>query len=128
MNGYVPQKVTLPDLVAAIAQNTTRVVSKVFPITRFGALNCTAAVKLSAYTAGSGVTFKLQGSPDGGTTWVDVKSATISGTGFTYLYLNCENSTDQAYMPLLPLARLEVITAGGGAAATVDDCYFYQGS
>jgi hypothetical protein len=60
----------------------------------------------------------LQMSHDG-TTWIDGKSVSISGNGNAAIVYNLNVAGDQAYMPLAPICRIAITTAGA-SGATVD--------
>lgn len=104
------------------ASVTKQPVGLVTSVTADGALHLIAAVKVTAATGSP--TVLLQTAVDG-TTWVDTKSATVSGTGITYISLAIEKAADQTYLPLLSQVRVVGSTAGG-EALTVTNVWILQ--
>jgi len=105
------------------ASATNSVVSRTFPITARGALHLVLAVDTSSTTVATGITAKLQTAI--GDTWVDSKTATISGDGRFYIKLNVEVAGDQTYLPLLSQGRV-VVSTGAGDAVTIDKVWLIQ--
>jgi hypothetical protein len=112
-NGWSAKNVALAG--AAVSGTQTAVVTQEFPNSAGGALNGIIKLKVSGLTGT--VTAKLQTA--NGSDWVDVKSASVSGTD-TYIRWNIEVSGDQAVLPLLNKCRVQLIAATG--TATVVSC------
>lgn len=126
-NAYRSYDVLKKDRAAAVTQNTAiTAISEPFNITGRGRERCRFSVQVSAATVAVAITITLQHSPDGGTTWVSTKTASMSsGAGFTHITLNPEVAADQSHLPLLPLARL-CITTGAGDSCTLTAVRVYQ--
>lgn len=105
------------------ASATNSVVSKEYPITAGGALNCVIKIKCSAVTVAAGITAKLQTAI--GSDWVDSKTVAVSATGSFYIKLQTALAGDQTYLPLLNKGRV-VLTTGAGDTATIDSIEVLQ--
>jgi hypothetical protein len=89
---------------------------------RAGARYATVQVVMASYAAGglSGYKYLLQGSPDGGTTWVEVaSSSTITGNGATWLEQDGATLIDFGGFATYRMRVEDVGTASGGEAYTV---------
>lgn len=115
---YTAYNVTLVPNIAVGASATNTVVSRVFPISGRGALNCVIKLTAGSVTSSTGITAKLQTSTGYSATFVDSKTVTITGNGDFYIKLQTANSSDQTYLPLLNQGRL-VVSSGSGDAATI---------
>lgn len=114
-NGYAPGDYTIAQTVGA--SQTDQVVSKIYPITAGGSIHHAVVLDVSAVTAATGITAKLQTGI--GSTWQDSKTVAITGNGRFYIKLLAEAAGDQTYLPLLRNGRV-VITTGAGDSVTVD--------
>jgi hypothetical protein len=121
-NGWSSKDVGIPGTYGASLTNAP--ISREYPITASGSRACAIKLVASAFTAGAGISLKLQTAC--GSDWVDVKSVSVSGTGATYLRLLDVVSADQSVLPLLLKGRL-VITTGAGSSITVDTIEVVQG-
>jgi hypothetical protein len=93
---------------AVAASQTNQVVSEVFTLTSADASRFRA--DLTAESTTGTVTVMLQSSHDG-TTWIDGKDVSVADGTVTVNYLP-EVAGDQTYLPLPPLGRFAVTTAG----------------
>lgn len=125
MNAWLQQDITLNPTQVVGASATNSPVSKEYRVTFSGSIYHVIAAKFSSVTVGTGITAKLQTSPDGGTTWVDSKTVAVTTNGYAYIKLAINIAGDQTYLPLLNVARI-VLTTGAGDTATVDAIYSYQ--
>lgn len=73
----------------------------------------------SAVTVTTAITAKLQTRFSSQESWVDSKTASITGNGVATISLLDTVAGDQSFLPLRPLARV-VITTGASDAVTVD--------
>ncbi len=117
MSGYTSESVLLAATAQAVAASQTdQVVSKVFTLSKDDSRYSVFDFNCSGISGT--VTAKIQDSHDG-SKWYDSKTATIS-TQYTRLDISADDTTnDINYVPLRPLCRL-VITTAGASGATVD--------
>lgn len=121
MNGWSANDYAIPQAVAA--SQTNQVISKEWPVTAGGALNCAIKLVVSGVTVTTAVTAKLQTAI--GSDWVDSKTVSVTASGNFYIKLQTAVAGDQTFLPLLNKCRL-VLTTGAGDAATVDSVYVLQ--
>jgi hypothetical protein len=112
MTGYKMESVLLRGTAQDVAESSTKTaVSKVFTISAEDSLNM--IVELTASAATGTVDVILQDSMDG-TTWNDKKATTIASATTVSIKLTVADETNDAqYLPLRPLGRVVVTTAGG---------------
>lgn len=124
--GYFVEDILLDSAgVTKGASVTAEAISKAFHISAGGSLNIRIDLVADTFTAGAGITFKLQTSSgvdkDGVQNWIDASgNVSITAAGSYSLALNIEDVTnDEQYLPLRPMGRV-VITTGAGSAVTVE--------
>lgn len=125
-NGYSPKSL-LPAAVTLGASVTNQQVGEECGLSAGGAIRLRVDLKVSAVTAGAGITAKLQQkSLDA---WSDLASTNasvaITTAGEVSIKLLVERSADQADMPLKKQVRV-VLTTGAGSAVTVDKIVLLQ--
>lgn len=116
MNGWSASDYVLSPAVAVGASAANMVVSKEWPITAGGALNCAIKIVAASVTVGTGITAKLQTAI--GSDWVDAKTAAVAADGNFYIKLQTTVAADQTFLPLLNKGRI-VVTTGAGDAVTI---------
>lgn len=123
MNAWVPNTASALNAPVTVgASQTDAPVSQEFAITAGGARSIVIAIKCTGHSGT--VTAKLQ-SRLFQEAWVDSKTVSISGNGTFYIKLLAENSSDQAFLPLLSRGRI-VITTAGASGVTVNQVYTIQ--
>ena len=130
MAGYGMSDNNTPDsgAVTVGASETNTVVSRTKRISADDSLELMVRVKSSSVTVTNAVTAKLQHRWSEDEDWSLVGSqaqVSITGNGWFGFKVSVRNSTDEAQLPLAPLARL-VVTTGVGDAATIDQVLFSE--
>jgi hypothetical protein len=116
-SGYTSKSVLLRNTAQVVGASATKtVVSSVFPITADDSTHFRA--DLTASVSSGTCSYMLQTSQDG-TTWVDGKVISIAADGNIAINYLAEVAGDQTYLPLRPLGRFAVTTAGA-SGVTVD--------
>lgn len=117
-NGYVNNKSMVPDTGIVCPESATTVLTQ-FRISDRDSLHFQAYVTVSDTTLTTAITLKLQDSPDNGTTWRDIDSASITADGSYQV----ENLLFATYTYVMwPQARLVIVT-GATDTTTVDSVY-----
>lgn len=114
---------TTPQGTQTVGASTTSAISKEFPITYGGSKNILVGVRVTAQTTGSGITLKLQSSlvgSDDNEGWIDGNTASVTATGWYYIRMNVENTTDQAIMPLASIGRVVAVNAAGASVTVAE--------
>lgn len=126
---YDPFSASPAPTTVTVGASLTSAISREFPISYGGSRNIVVAAKVTALTVGSGVTLALQSSvfgTSGDEEFITAKSsAAVAATGWVYIRMNVENTTDQATMPLSDVGRVVAITTAG-ASVTVSDVLVLQ--
>lgn len=117
--GYVPVRVIKASSPVSIAASTTEIVSDPIRITAEDSLNFLATFVTSAVTGTIDIVMEHSVN---GSDWdaVPHPAATITATGRKDFRLNIQATADQPALPLRPLARFKLTTAGG-ESITLDD-------
>lgn len=101
------------------ASETDTVVTRNFKISNGDSKSMLVKVEAITTTIGTAVTANLQDSWDGGTTWADVKTVSITGDGAFEIEVNALDGADTL---MWPLGRV-TIDSGSGDAATITNVY-----
>lgn len=126
---YDPFSATPTPSTVTIGASLTSPISREFVVSYGGSRNIVVAALVTAVTVGAGITLQLQTSlvgTDGSEDFVAAKtSAAVTTTGWVYIRMNVENTTDQATMPLGDVGRLVAITTAG-SSLTIGAVYVLQ--
>ncbi len=114
-NGWSASDYVIPGTVTGVVSNQP--ISKEFPITARGALNCVFKITVAGVTNVGTQTLKLQTAI--GSDWVDSKSTTFTADGAYYIKLQTTLAGDQTYLPLLNKGRIVLTQTNAGDIATV---------
>lgn len=101
------------------ASETDTVVTRNFPITHEDSKSMIVKVEVTTTTITNAVTANLQDSWDGGTTWADVKTVSITGDGAFEIEVNAIDGADTL---MWPLGRI-TIDSGVDDAATITNVW-----
>jgi hypothetical protein len=113
MAGYVTREVLLNGSSVVLgASETNTVVSENHRIGCELKDHQMVAISAASVTAGAGITAKLQHSWDGGSTFIDVTSASVAITADGVFHIATQTQ-------LYPIQRV-VVTTGAGSAATIN--------
>lgn len=107
-----------------VGASASQAVSDLVPVRTGGNLYAIVDINVTAVTSATGITLKVQDSPDG-TNWFDKKTLAVTTTGWKTISFNNWASGDQTYLPLRALARLYV-TTGSGDSITLTDVLWTQ--
>ena len=121
MAGYtIKDRLINTTAIAVGASETDTVLTSEFKISHEDSMALLVRLDTSAVTVTNAITAKLQSSFNGGTTWVDSNTVSITGNDSYQIEINAYQGTPDVI--LWTLARV-VITSGVSDAATVDNVY-----
>lgn len=104
------------------ASETDTVVSKTFDITDRDSVCFTVDLIAASGTYTTGITAKIQSTPDGGTNWIDSGTVAISADGIVSLALDITQESDTSKLPLRGVGRI-VVSSGASDAVTITAVY-----
>lgn len=114
-NGYKLERRIIGEAAVTVGASATAELTDTFLRSAADSDITSIVATIASLTAGAGITLKLQGSWDNGTTWTDEATLALTTTGVKEIHYRAGWDGAAVKDPLPPLCRVVVTTTAGSA-------------